>query len=133
MSHFSSSLCHPSWILVFCKIFRPIARQNISFPSGEIFCIWTHGNNIFFPVKRGNNGETIFIWTAPKINYWRSNQISQSTFISYATAKRSLSAFARIIYFLYLHIFIPTYIFYTYKFFIPFNQNRMLTKAFFES
>ena len=46
--------------------FLQIACQNKSRPGGEIFCMWTRGNNIFFPVKRENNGKTIFIWTGSK-------------------------------------------------------------------
>ena len=51
------------------------ARQNKSRPGGEIFRIWTRGNNIFFPVKREKNWKTIFIWTAP----W----LGRETFSSY--------------------------------------------------
>ena len=65
LSHFSSSLCHPFWILASCKIF-PLNSPHKSCPGGEIFRIWTRGNNIFFPVKRENNGKTIFIWTGSK-------------------------------------------------------------------
>ena len=52
------------WLL--SKFSHLTARQNKSRPRREIFRIWTRGNNIFFPVKRENNGKTIFIWIAPK-------------------------------------------------------------------
>ena len=48
------------WLL--SKFSHLTARQNKYRSSGEIFRIWTRGNNIFFPVKRENNGKTIFIW-----------------------------------------------------------------------
>ena len=51
---------------LFSKFSHLTPRQNKSRPGGEIFCIWTRGNNIFSPGKRKNNGKTIFIWTAPK-------------------------------------------------------------------
>ena len=53
------------WLL--SKFSHLTARLNKSHPGGEIFRIWTRENNILFPVKRENNGKTIFIWTAPKI------------------------------------------------------------------
>ena len=48
----------------FAAIFsRLTVRQNKSRPAGEIFRICTWRNDIFFPVKRENNGKTIFIST----------------------------------------------------------------------
>ena len=65
-SHFSSSLCHPFWILASLKIFQPNSspkytshrRGNISYMNGR--------KKYFFPAKRENNGKTIFIWTVPE-------------------------------------------------------------------
>ena len=52
------------WLL--SKFSNLAACQNQSRAGGEIFRIWTWGNNIFFPVKRESNGKTISLWTAPK-------------------------------------------------------------------
>ena len=55
------------WLLSKCS--HLTACQNKSRPGRGIFRRWTRGNNIFFPVKRENNGKTIFIWTAPKTEF----------------------------------------------------------------
>ena len=71
------------------------ARSNRSCPGGEIFRIWTRGNNIFFPVKWENNRKTIFIWTAlykRKSNY----EIIKNTEMSYLQNLLVLSLLSRI-------------------------------------
>ena len=65
------------WLL--SKFSHLTARQNKSRPGGEIFRIWTRGNNIFFPVKRENNGKTIFIWIAPKCQNITLHKIYENT------------------------------------------------------
>ena len=66
LSHYSPLLFvnyFEYWLL--SKFSHLIARQNKSRPGGEIFRICTQRNNIFFLVKRENNGKAISIWTAP--------------------------------------------------------------------
>ena len=61
---FSFTFVSPIMNIVFLQNFS--ACQTKSRPAGELFPIWTRGNNIsIFPIKLKNNKETVFIWTAP--------------------------------------------------------------------
>ena len=59
----------------FSSLFSDLTRcQNRFRSGGELFRISTQGNNVFFPVKRGDNGNNYFQMNSPiKVIFSKSN------------------------------------------------------------
>ena len=71
--------------------------QNFPTRRYEIFPIWRRGNNIFFLVKRENNGKTILIWAAPRIEVKSVNflEIFGRQFVKTDTCRRFTGKYPR--------------------------------------